>query len=504
VVLAAAILAAFSVFAVNLAYDVAAMRAHVETRVHWLIDIHTVEDALQAGEVPQPLPLDAMEQGLADQPAALVHVQALRENTGDAEALRGLVPAIRRQTAATSQALGDRWAQLDALVLGTTVLSILTLLLLLRTRWQARRLTEELALRADLEQARSVEEQRLSLLGAGLLVTNEALEVLYASASLEVLRFKWPSTEAWWAAVLSDSPSPQSGTCDVCGKSERHGAVSVALTAPGSDHEQWFELAFGGHGHDVGGEVVLVRDVTERVALEGRLMVADRLSSVGTMAASVVHEINNPLTWILGSLDLLRTQVAQGQPADPELIRDALDGVARVQTITADLHSLGNLSHGGDTEVNLADVIASAARLGGVQLRGRGQLVMEVALDLPPIRGSAPRLGQVLLNLLVNAAQALPHDDHRKVILRAFPSEGGVMVEVEDNGPGITPSMLPFLFQPFATTKDDGRGLGLYVCQYIVVAHDGRLTAKSDPGGTVMQMWLPAAPQGALQEEASA
>ena len=258
--------------------------------------------------------------------------------------------------------------------------------------------------------------------------------------------------------------------------------------------------------------VVFARDVTERREMFARVAVADRMLSVGTLAAGVAHEINNPLAYVMANLAILArelpTLLAAAQPSVrvagsaldiATVLEDAQEGAARVSGIVRDLRALSR----GDDEtrgpVDVVAVVLSSLKMAHNELRHRAVVVRALEAGLPPVHANASRLGQVFLNLLVNAAQALPdgRTDANEVRVRARASADRetVIVEVEDTGAGISPSVAGRIFDPFFTTKPVGvgTGLGLSICHQIVSSVGGQISVTSEPGrGSCFRVTFPA------------
>jgi PAS domain S-box-containing protein len=247
------------------------------------------------------------------------------------------------------------------------------------------------------------------------------------------------------------------------------------------------------------GFVVVYRDVTETRALQARLVAADRLTAMGTLAAGVAHEINNPLAYLRANLSHLLKELT-GRAADPdteETLQDCAEGVERIARIVRDLKFF---SHQGSAEVAPTDVnraIRVACKMAEPVMRHRARLELDVA-EIPLARAEEARLSQVLLNLLINATQAMPEGrtEGNRVAIRVRSEAGGVLVEVNDNGSGMSPEVLRRVFDPFFTTKPTGvgTGLGLSICHGIIESFGGTITARSTPGvGTTFRVWLNAA-----------
>ncbi len=247
-----------------------------------------------------------------------------------------------------------------------------------------------------------------------------------------------------------------------------------------------------------GGQVFLsaARDVTERKALHARMMQLDRAIAVGTLAAGVAHEINNPLTFVLSNLDFAAARTglgARGAADDPgedaelrQLIEEARGGAARIRAIVKDL-SLFSRSDRDDREpTDLPSVIDAAVGLCWNEIRHRARLVKRYG-DAPKVFADPGRLAQIFVNLLVNAAQALPAgqaEAHQIEIATSTGSDGAAIAVVRDDGAGIPPEILPRIFEPFFTTKPvgQGTGLGLGICQGIVRSLGGEISVSSRPG----------------------
>ncbi|HEU4383200.1 MAG TPA: PAS domain S-box protein [Anaeromyxobacteraceae bacterium] len=261
--------------------------------------------------------------------------------------------------------------------------------------------------------------------------------------------------------------------------------------------------------------IVVARDVGERKQLEARLLLADRMASLGTLAAGVAHEINNPLAFVMGNLQYLQEELAQlASGTDPKrrvgaetALRDAREGAARIRAIVADL---ATFSRGNEPEavrpVDVNRALEFALKMAERQITARARLERRLG-ELPPVLGAESRLSQVFLNLLVNAAQSIPEGNaahHQVRVSSAYdPQSGRVAVEIADTGQGIEPEDQARIFDPFFTTKPVGRGtgLGLSVSHSIVTSLGGEIAVESAPGrGTTMRVLLPAAERAAAPE----
>lgn len=271
------------------------------------------------------------------------------------------------------------------------------------------------------------------------------------------------------------------------------------------------------HGRSV---IFLVRDITPQKTLELKLLQADRLAALGTLAAGVAHEVSNPLGYVSSNLHFVAEELAglrralgdaEG-PVDGEHLRHVLEeceealgearqGTSRIREVVGGLKMF---ARGEDAEAaeGLADVrraLESSISMAMPELRHRARLVRELG-ELPPVRGSESRLAQVFLNLLLNAAQAIATGAPRRhtVTVRAWAEDGKIVTEVRDTGEGIPPGNLERIFDPFFSTKPVGvgTGLGLAICHGIVTAMHGEISVESTPGqGTCFRVLLPAAPE---------
>jgi two-component system NtrC family sensor kinase len=230
---------------------------------------------------------------------------------------------------------------------------------------------------------------------------------------------------------------------------------------------------------------------------QAQLVQAGKLSAVGQLVSGVAHELNNPLSVVIGYGQLLK-----GKVLPPEL-RGPIDLIVaqgeRMAKIVQGLLLFSRQRKPERAPVNLPSVIEQTVALRTTRLRLSGiRVISEHAPDLPPAEGDVHQLQQVFLNLLLNAEHAILSAGRGDTIRirTGTRAEGGrrwVVVEFEDNGPGIAAEVMPRIFEPFFTTKKvgEGTGLGLSVSYGIVQQHGGRLTGESVPGRTVFTVELP-------------
>lgn len=257
-------------------------------------------------------------------------------------------------------------------------------------------------------------------------------------------------------------------------------------------------------GHE---PVLALRDETEIRQMRARMMETDRMSAVGTLVLGVAHEINNPLAYSKGNMEFVYARLRDRLEEDSEMsaedrslldaMEDGLHGLNRIEELVSDLRVFS--SPGDEAKLtNVHEVLGSAIALAENQFRNRARLVKDFE-DVPEVLGHSSGLGQVFMNLLVNAAQAIeegaPEDNQIEVATKV--DEGQVVVTVSDTGEGIDDDDLVRIFDPFFTTKDphQGTGLGLAISRNIISEMGGTISATSEKGeGTRIEVRLPVAP----------
>ncbi len=250
--------------------------------------------------------------------------------------------------------------------------------------------------------------------------------------------------------------------------------------------------------------VVFVHDVTEARRMEKQLQFTDRMASVGTLAAGVAHEINNPLTYVLANLDLMEDEMQTRAAAIGEdslnelrgLIEEAREGAFRVRSIVRELRVFARPDEQKVVPVNLQRMIESVSKMAMNEIRHRAQFVTDFATT-PVVHANPNHLSQVMLNLLVNAAHAIPTgkvEENQVRVRTGTDASGKALIEVADTGVGIGFDILDRIFDPFFTTKDPGvgTGLGLSICHSLITAMGGQIKVDSIVGeGTTFRITLP-------------
>ena len=295
----------------------------------------------------------------------------------------------------------------------------------------------------------------------------------------------------------------------------------LLLRPDGSTVEVEYSLVVACHD-DTPVFAVLIRDISERMELQRRMTRMDRLAAVGTLAAGVVHEIKNPLTYVLSNLHLARDSADRihrtvapllnggATPIDAAarrrlqeatddleaLLHTSNQGIDRIRRIVEDMQAFAHRRPGDLGPTSVTEALDIALRMTRAKIRHECRLHVDIR-DLPPVEADETRLSQVFINLITNAIQAMaevPERDHHLHISADTTSRGHIRVRIRDTGPGILEPVQTQIFEPFYTTKSvgQGTGLGLPVAYSIVQDHGGTLTASNRPeGGARFLLTLP-------------
>ncbi|MBM4369471.1 MAG: PAS domain-containing protein [Deltaproteobacteria bacterium] len=251
---------------------------------------------------------------------------------------------------------------------------------------------------------------------------------------------------------------------------------------------------------DIPAEAVAARDLTSRLRMEGQLRNAERVIALGGLAAGLAHEINNPLTYVIGNLELAQ----QGVGDVNERVQRALGGAMRVRQVVAQLRAMANPSAGELLPTQVGPAIDGALTLAG----GIGMPVAVVAREVDDnaaVLANPVWLGQLLVNLVNNSLQAMAEmpPDTRVLSFRVFRvGDGTVAVEVEDTGPGIPAHLMSRIFEPFTSSRlqTGGSGLGLFICRELAARMGGSLALlRSSSAGTCFRLTLRSAVQTASE-----
>ena len=273
---------------------------------------------------------------------------------------------------------------------------------------------------------------------------------------------------------------------------------------------------------EVEGIIEFYRDVTLEKTYEQQIQQADKLASLGQLVSGIGHEINNPNQFIRGNVRIIRQALEDILPivdeyaaAHPDLkvaklrydffrsniltlVDDMAHGSERIRGIVEGLRNFARKDEGLLVDrVDVNTLIQAASRLVANEIHKHAEIVMDLDPGIPTFDGNAQKIEQVIVNLLVNAAQAMPDDRRGTVSVKTGVSEAGISIEVKDDGRGMNEKTLRQIFDPFFTTKraKGGTGLGLPIAYRIVEEHGGTISVDSTPGvGTVFTVTIPAGP----------
>ena len=373
-----------------------------------------------------------------------------------------------------------------------------------------RRMTEAMAelthVAAELQRVRTFNEDLFESAPVGIIVFDRDFRVTFRNAAADRL---WPGDRSILDAARSTDlarrdPDWEVGLRDVVHMQRPWLAEEVALAVPGREPVRVnlsCSTLRSGRRTVVGG-VLIVEDVTQRVRMEQRLAVSERLAGVGRLAAMVAHEINNPLDGIIRLVNLARRVEgeagARPSQADRQRIAGYLDdahkGLMRMVTIVRDLLEFSRSASGAADPMPIREVLSETART-LAPLAEKGRVTMDIACDpgLPALKSSM--LYQVVLNLAKNAVEATPEGGRVRLAARC---EADVLViAVADSGPGIPAEMMGRMFEPFFSLKATGKGtgLGLVISRDLVEKQGGSITAANRPqGGALFTVRIPLAP----------
>jgi PAS domain S-box-containing protein len=239
--------------------------------------------------------------------------------------------------------------------------------------------------------------------------------------------------------------------------------------------------------------IAVIQDITEeKEAVEG-LIQAEKLAITGRLAASLAHEINNPLQAVIGCLGLAQEALEEDGKTQ-QYLEVGLSELRRAADVVGRLRDVQRMSEPGEKKpMDIRSLLNNAMTVTRKKCEEHDvESGLRCPTGLPTVTGDSSRLQQVFLNLILNAVDAMADGGELAVTARETFEPHGVSVHFADTGPGIDAHIMDHLFDPFVTTKKDGLGLGLYVSQTIVEEHGGRISAESPPdGGAVFTVWLP-------------
>jgi two-component system sensor kinase FixL len=267
---------------------------------------------------------------------------------------------------------------------------------------------------------------------------------------------------------------------------------------------------------DQAGEIIgvstIARDVTDLKQAQDRIheitaemIHMSRLTAMGQLSSSLAHELNQPLTAVANYAEAAR-QLLAASPNPPPRVGEFLEKVAgqaeRAGQIIRRLRGFVEKGSIERAEASLGEMVKEATALAAIGTAADGiQLTYDLASDLPPVEIDKVQIQQVVVNLVRNAIEVLRGADRRLLAIRTARAGGFQEVTVADSGPGIAPEIADQLFKPFVTTKSDGMGIGLSICQSIIEAHGGRIWTEPNPGGgAIFKFVVPQGTQGPRSE----
>ncbi len=283
------------------------------------------------------------------------------------------------------------------------------------------------------------------------------------------------------------------------------------------------------NGDDEVNDVIeIVRDITKEKEIEQQLIQSDRLISLGGLVSGIAHEINNPNTFIRGNLSIIKESMDdilpildQAAAENPDmkiarlpydfyrekimlLISDMQKGADKIMNIVSDLKKFARKDEGMmDESLNVNHVVESSLRLVHNQIKRSAEIALELDENLPLIKGNIQKIEQVIVNIILNAAQAIAENKKSRegqITIRTFlDKKNHIHLNIKDDGPGMTEEVKNRVFDPFFTTKrgKQGTGLGLSIAYGFVEEHGGKISVSSFPGrGSEFKIVLPAEPVG--------
>ncbi len=355
---------------------------------------------------------------------------------------------------------------------------------------------------AETERQRTLYNLMLQSLSESVLLMDDSLKAVYANSEgqhiVRAMAAEWRDKDAETRASLLDQPVGRALLAAAFDRKAGHGRTLF----PMPDGERWFDYEMIPLDHPNYRLLLVANDVTNQVALEAerersreQIQQAARLAALGELIGGVAHELNNPLTAILGFAELLQLTATDEHVAEELGIihKEAM----RARNIVRDLLFIARPSPVERSDVRLTDVVQHIERLRRGQWNARG-IVAEIDIDDNVVAwGNEHQVTQVLLNIVTNAEQAVASSPNPRLWITAGTNGRQSWLTVRDNGSGMDAATRERIFEPFFTTKqgNHGTGLGLSLSYSIIAAHSGSVEVESEPGaGTSFKVILPASP----------
>ncbi len=348
---------------------------------------------------------------------------------------------------------------------------------------------------SELSSFQRFQEAILDKTPVGIMVINEdGVLRSYNGAAREILSEAFDSLKDVWENIENENileffPSNERGFWKENINKSKNESVEIASRLIKSEkkddtivriHFSPFTLS----GEDPDERIIILENITQRTLIERYLVVSEKMVAKGEMAAAIGHELNNYLTTIMSSAQLLPRYIETERfEKVSEKVESIVDSIDRMKRFTTGLMDFSALETNKSLS-ELAPVIDDVVFFVKPQQRFKNiEIEIEIPPDLPEIMMDSSQIHQVLLNLLINAADAINSRENKNgaVKISAEADDINLSLKISDNGPGISEEIFPRLFEPHFTSKEKGHGLGLATCKQILESHGGRITAHNNP-----------------------
>jgi two-component system, NtrC family, sensor histidine kinase HydH len=351
------------------------------------------------------------------------------------------------------------------------------------------------AARTSLRRIRAFSERLVENLPVGLVALDrDGVVAAVNPAACDLL--KQPASGMVGHPAAETLPAPLAALADRLGPLQSRLETEVSCPTGGGDHPLVVNAAWiaDAEGADAG-KMLLLKDLSEVRTLEAAVKRSERLAAIGSLAGGVAHEIRNPLSSLKGFATYFK-QRSPGRPEDEKIATIMIGEVDRLNRVVGQLLELSRPVTVSPTPLPVRSVIEGAVAVVRPRAAEAGvNLDVVPSDDAPPVPMDPERMHQVLLNLLINAIEAMSEGGRLQVFVKTV--ENGIEIQVVDTGPGIGAEDLGHVFDPYFTTKSTGTGLGLAIVHSIIEAHGGTVAIDSRPGaGTTVRLRLPFSPLG--------
>lgn len=323
----------------------------------------------------------------------------------------------------------------------------------------------------------------VSAIGGGIVLIDTASNIQWTNVMTQEM-FGADVTGRYWNEICPDCPIPETYGDE--------GSRAVVLPNLFGRKGMYYQITLApvkGEGGDLHGHIGLIQDVTEMKKMEGQIIHSEKLASIGRLAAGIAHEIGNPLTSIFSFVQILR------EMEEEKFKKESLDTIYfHIKRISDILKQLSGFSKmpAGELKKGLVNEFIEAS-LNLIQYDKKAKdvtIVKELSADLPEVMIDGNQLSQVIVNLTLNAIDAMPEGG--KIHIRSFTDNNNVVIQVQDSGVGVPKEDITKIFDPFYTTKEKGTGLGLAVSYDIIKKMNGTLSVESEMNkGTVFTITMP-------------